>query len=103
MAVARETSSEPETVLDRGLRDEEVLAGLATNSDLKRLIISDHHKRIAEAVAHALGQDGRCRRSKLAAYGKYARRAGMELDDYLAERASEASMTVEEFLMQPAK
>jgi hypothetical protein len=103
MTVAKETSRTPEKVLDRGLRDEEFLAGLLEDPELERRIVANRHAKIGAAVAKNLGKDGRFLRARRGAYGKYASAANMDLDKYLEMRAGEAKMTVDEFLAQPKR
>jgi len=98
MAVSKSTCETPEHVLDEGLKYQEVVAGIVADSELERQIVSRFHTRVAQKTADSLGKKGRMLRARRGGYAKHARASGMELDDYIKQRAKEANMTVEEFL-----
>lgn len=98
MAVTKETGTAPEDVMDDGLRYQEVAAGIIVDSELERQIVSRFHTRVAKETADNLGEDGRRLRARRGGYAKHAKRAGMDLDSYLIQRANESKMSVEQFL-----
>lgn len=100
MAVTKATGSDPDVVLDDGLKCQEVAAGIVVDSELERQIVSRFHTRVAKETADNLGERGRMLRARRGGYAKHAKRAGMSLDDYLQQRADEAKMSVKEFLLR---
>jgi len=100
MAVTKATGTAPEVVIDDGLKYQEAVAGIVVDSDLERQIVSRFHTRVAKETADSLGEHGRMLRARRGGYAKHAKRAGMSLDDYLKQRAHDARMSVEDFLLR---
>jgi hypothetical protein len=99
--VSQVTGDPPEHVLDRGLRSEEVQAGLVIDKSLEREAVSAFHRRVAERTAKDLGEEGRLVRSRLGAAGKHAKRTGVSIEAYLEQKARELGMTVDSYLRRP--
>lgn len=100
MAVTKATGTSPEVVMDDGLKYQEVVAGITIDSELERQIVSRFHTRVATKTASSLGEQGRMLRARRGGYAKHAKRSGLSLDDYLQQRADDAKMSVDEFLLR---
>jgi hypothetical protein len=89
MEVVKETGATPEDIIDQGLRNQEVIAGIVVDAELERQILSRYHSRLAHQTSKDMGEHGRMLRARRGGYAKHARRANMSL--------------VNEFLLRPVR
>jgi hypothetical protein len=101
LRVAAVTGDPPERVLDRALRGEEIQAGLVTDKEFRRQVVAEFMSDVARQTAETMGEVGRLVRSRRAAEGRRAKEAGVDLKEWLEEKAKAHKMTVKQYLERP--
>ena len=101
MRVSAATGDNPERILDRALRGEEIQAGLVTDKDFRRQVVAEFMGDVARQTAETMGEVGRLVRSRRAAEGRRAKAAGTTLKEWLEKKAKTHKMTVEQYLERP--